>query len=84
MLKLLRILQWGFWIQFDGFNIIMWFLGCYMLDDISEFGGGINELICCFKLDGIGWDIKGVMVNLFDLVIIIVIGLIEKMVDYLE
>ena len=84
MSKPFRTPQWGLWIQPDGPNTTMRFLGCHTLDDISEPGGGINELIRCFKPDGTGWDILGATINPPDPVTTTVTGLIDKTADYLE
>ena len=79
-----RTPQWGLWIQPDGPNSAMRFLGCHTLDDMSAPGGGINELIRCFKPDGTGWDVIGSTINPPDPVTTAVTGLIDKTAGYLE
>jgi len=46
------------WVQPDGPNTEVYFLGCHGVDEISETMGGI-ELLRNFKPDGSGWDISG-------------------------
>ena len=76
--------QWAVWVQPDGPNTTMRYLGCQTLDDISEPGGGINELIRCFKPDGSGWEVKGSTRNPPEQVTTSITGLIEDTAGYLE
>ena len=80
----LRTPNWALWIQPDGPNTTMRYLGCHTLDDISAPGGGINELIRCFKPDGTGWEVLGATRNPPDPVTTTITGLIEKTAGYLE
>ena len=76
--------KWALWVQPDGANTTMHYLGCHTLDDVSEPKGGIKDLIRCFKPDGTGWEIRGSTRNPPDPVTTTVTGLIEKAADWLE
>jgi photosystem II stability/assembly factor-like uncharacterized protein len=62
----------------------MRYLGCHTLDDVEEPGGGINELIRCFKSDGTGWEILGNTRTPPDPITTTVTGLITTAADWLE
>jgi len=62
----------------------MYYLGCHTLDDISEAGRGIKDIIRCFKPDGTGWEILGNTRNPPDPVTTTVTGLIDTAADWLE
>ena len=76
--------KWGLWVQPSGPNTTMRYLGCHTLDDVSEPGGGIKDLIRCFKADGSGWEIKGSTRNPPEPVTTSISTLIEQTADYLE
>jgi len=76
--------KWGLWIQPDGPNTVMRYLGCHDVDDLEAPGQGINEIIRCFKPDGSGWDVRGVTYNPPDPVTTTVTTLIEEDADWLE
>jgi len=76
--------QWGLWIQPDGPNTTLRFLGCHTLDDLSEPGGGIKDIIRCFRADGTGWDIKGSTRNPPDIMTTTITTLIQQTADWLE
>lgn len=42
-------------VQEDGPNTDLLYVGCIDIDTLTEPGGGINELRRCFKTDGTGW-----------------------------
>ena len=48
--------QWSLWIQPDGPNTTTYLLKCADLDDLTEPGQGIAEIVRCFRPDGSGWD----------------------------
>ena len=50
------------WVQPDGPNTEVHFLGCHGLDEISESMGGI-DLLRCFEPDGSGWEVTGQTVS---------------------
>jgi hypothetical protein len=50
------------WVQPDGPNTEVHFLGCHGLDEIAESMGAIN-LLRCFKPDGTGWNVTGQTVD---------------------
>ena len=76
--------KWGLWVQPDGPNTTMYYLGCHTLDDVATAGGGIKDLIRCFKSDGTGWTTLGSTRNPPDPVTTTVTGLIEATADWLE
>ena len=76
--------MWGLWVQPDGPNTDMHYLGCQTLDDVEAPGGGIKDLIRCFRPDGTGWDIRGSTRNPPDPVATTVTGLIEATANWLE
>jgi photosystem II stability/assembly factor-like uncharacterized protein len=76
--------KWGLWVQPDGPNTTLHYLGCHTLDDVEAGGGGINELIRRFKPDGAGWKVLGSTSNPPDPVTTTVTGLIETAADWLE
>jgi len=46
------------WVQPDGPNTQVYYLGCHGLDEIAESMGAI-ELLRCFESDGSGWFVSG-------------------------
>lgn len=76
--------KWSLWVQPDGPNTENHYIGCHTLDDVEEPGGGINELIRCFKADGTGWEIRGSTRNPPEPVTTTVTGLIEDTASWLE
>lgn len=76
--------KWALWVQPDGPGTTMRYLGCHTLDDVDEPGGGIKDLIRCFKADGTGWKILGNTRNPPEVVTTTVTGLIEETADWLE
>lgn len=70
------------WIQPDGPNGDMKFLGCHDLDDLTIPEGGI-ELIRCFNPAG-GWDVVGHTETPPDKITVSVTTLIEQARDWLE
>src|SRR4030066_25185 len=48
--------NWRVWVQPNGPNTDMEMVGCIDSADISESGGGIKDVIRCFRADGSGWD----------------------------
>lgn len=76
--------KWAIWVQPDGPGTTMRYLGCHTLDDVDEPGGGIKDLIRCFKADGTGWKILGNTRNPPDIVTTSITGLIENTADWLE
>ena len=76
--------KWGLWIQPDGPNTTMRYLGCHTLDDVSEPGGGIKDIIRCFKADGTGWTVKGSTRNPPEMMTTTITTLIESTADWLE
>jgi len=46
------------WVQPDGPNTEMIYLGCHGADEITETMGGI-DLLRCFTRDGSGWNVTG-------------------------
>jgi len=76
--------KWAIWVQPDGPNTTLYYLGCHTLDDVSEPKGGIKDLIRCFRADGTGWNIIGSTSNPPDPVTTSVTGLIDTAADWLE
>lgn len=76
--------HWSLWVQPDGPNTDVEYLGCHDADDLSEPGKGIAEIIRCFRADGAGWDVLGATTNPPDMVTTTISGLIEKTADWLE
>lgn len=76
--------NWALWVQPDGPNTDMQFLGCHDLDDLEEPGQGIAEIIRCFRADGSGWDVLGATRNPPDMITTTISGLIQKTADWLE
>lgn len=71
------------WIQPDGPNGEVYFLGCHDLADLTEPEGDI-ELIRCFDPKGSGWVVKGETRAVPDNVSASVEGLLFKTRDWLE
>ena len=46
------------WVQPDGPNTEVIYLGCHGADEIVEAMGGL-DLLRCFKRDGSGWNVTG-------------------------
>lgn len=76
--------KWALWVQPDGPNTTMHYLGCHTLDDVSEAGNGIKDLIRCFRADGTGWDTLGATRNPPDPITTTITGLIEEAASWLE
>ncbi len=76
--------KWGLWVQPDGPNTIMRFLGCHDVDDVEAPGEGIGEIIRCFKADGSGWEVRGTTITPPEMVTTTVTTLIEETADWLE
>ena len=76
--------QWGLWVQPDGPGTATHFLGCHTLDDVATGGGGVKDLIRCFKADGTGWNTLGSTRNPPDPITTGVTTLIEPVADWLE
>lgn len=71
------------WIQPDGPNSPVHFLGCHDLGDLSVPEGGM-ELLRCFKPDGSGWDTVGSTETPPDPVTATVTSLLFKEREWLE
>lgn len=76
--------KWAIWVQPDGPNTALHYLGCQTMDDIATGGGGIKDLIRCFKADGTGWTTLGSTRNPPDPVTSTITGLIMPTADWLE
>jgi len=71
------------WIQPDGPNSAVHFLGCHDLGDLSVPEGGI-ELLRCIRPDGSGWDVVGSTETPPDPVTVTITSLLAKERDWLE
>jgi len=76
--------KWSLWVQPDGPNTTMRYLGCHDVDDVEAPGQSINEIIRCLKSDGSGWEVRGATYNPPDPVTTTVTTLIEEDADWLE
>lgn len=76
--------NWGLWVQPDGPNTEMRFLGCHDVDDIEAAGESINEIIRCFSADGSGWVTRGATYSPPEMVTTTITTLIEATADWLE
>src|SRR5512139_990911 len=76
--------KFALWVQPDGPNTAMHYLGCHTLDDVEEAGGGIKDIIRCFKADGTGWKTLGSTRNPPEPITTTITGLIEESASWLE
>ena len=76
--------NWRVWVQPDGPNTDMEMVGCIDSADISESGGGIKDVIRCFRADGSGWDVLATTRNPPDQVTTTLTGLVETTANWLE
>lgn len=72
------------WVQVDGPNTVPQYVGCVDVDALSEPGGGIAELIRCFRVDGQGWDTIGSTLTPPDPVTTTITALVSKTQHVLE
>ena len=76
--------KWSLWLQPDGPNTTMRYLGCHDVDDIEAPGQSIAEIIRCFRPDGSGWEVRGATYSPPEPVTTTVTTLIEEDADWLE
>jgi hypothetical protein len=76
--------HWALWVQPDGPNTSIYYLGCHTLDDVEAPGGGIKDIIRCFKADGTGLDTLTTTRNPPEPITTTVTGLINEAADWLE
>lgn len=76
--------QWRVWAQPDGPNTDMVLLGCIDTGDLGEPGGGIKDVIRCFRDDGTGWDVLATTHNPPDAITITLTDLVQDTASYLE
>lgn len=79
----LKTSQASLWIQPDGANTEVFFLGCHDLDDVSAPEGG-TELVRCFKPDGTGWNVSAVKKSPPDPITTTISTLLYKQRDWIE
>jgi photosystem II stability/assembly factor-like uncharacterized protein len=72
------------WVQADGPNTQPVYVGCVDADALSEPGGGIAELIRCFRVDGTGWDTIGSTLTPPDPVTTTITALVSKTQHVME
>jgi photosystem II stability/assembly factor-like uncharacterized protein len=79
----LKTSQASLWIQPDGANTEVFFLGCHDLDDVSAPEGG-TELVRCQKPDGSGWNVAAVLKSPPDPITTTITTLLYKQRDWIE
>ena len=72
------------WVQVDGPNTQPQYIGCVDVDALAAPGGGIAELIRCFRVDGQGWETIGSTLTPPDPVTTTITSLVTATQSYLE
>jgi photosystem II stability/assembly factor-like uncharacterized protein len=79
-----KSLNWALWVQPDGPNTQIYYLGCHTLDDVEVSLGGIKDIIRCYNADGTGWTTRMTTRNPPEAMTTSVTGIIEETASWLE